>query len=253
MINAIIIEDEKPAIELLISMLNEVDKTIHIEAVLSTVKETRDYLMSEPNADLIFSDVQLSDGYSFEALKNRNHHIPVIFVTGFDEFIINAFACNGIEYLLKPITKEDIQNALVKYRMFEKHFTEHNNKLNNLFRHLETRKRSRLIVRKGIEHIALKFEDIVLFYTENKVVYVVDKDGKKYMGDKNLSEMEAELDDINFFRANRQYIINLNYIKGFKSVEKVKLSVEMLLSEKLCPVIISQENSSQFREWIHNA
>ncbi len=252
MINAIIIEDEKAAVDLLINALTEVDSTVRIDAVLSSVKESSAYLATAPGADLIFSDVQLPDGCSFEALKNNTRNIPVIFVTGYDEFIVNAFGCNGIEYLLKPITNQDISNALNKYRMFEKHFTEHNSKLNNLIRQVESRKKSRLIARRGVEHIALKMEDIVLLYTENKVVYIIDKEGKKYVGDKNLTEMETELDDMNFFRANRQYIINLNYIKGFKPFEKVKLSVEMLLSGRQQEVIISQENSSQFREWIYN-
>ena len=103
-----------------------------------------------------------------------------------------------------------------------------------------------------MENIAMRLEDIVLFYTENKVVYVIDKSGKKYMADKNLSDLELELDET-FFRANRQYIINLNYVKGYKAYEKVKLIVDLTLPDLNHCVIVSQEMAPQFREWMHNA
>jgi DNA-binding LytR/AlgR family response regulator len=253
MLNAIIIEDERPAMEMLIQALTEADSSIQVDAILSSVKESMEYLSSNPKADIIFSDVQLSDGYSFEIFKARPSSIPVVFITGYDEFMMNAFSCNGIDYLLKPVSKKDLQQALYKYRMLERHFSGHNTMLDNLMRHFETRKRSRLIVRKGMEHLTLKLEDVALLYTENKLVYVVDRLGKKYIGDKNLGEMELELDETLFFRANRQYIININFIKGFRPFEKVKLLVEMALPELKHEIIISQENAPQFRQWIYEA
>lgn len=142
---------------------------------------------------------------------------------------------------------------LVRLLSLEKDFLANNSKLNDLLDHLNNRKKSRLVVRRGLEHIALKIEDVVLLYTENKLVYVIDRLGKKYLGDKNLSEMELELDDTMFFRANRQYIINVEFVKGFKPYEKVKLWVDMSLPELNHPIIISQENAPQFREWMFNA
>ena len=253
MLNAIIIEDERPAMELLIQALSEIDSSIQVDALLSSVKEAREYLATEPKADIIFSDVQLADGYSFEIFKNRASRIPVIFITGYNEYMMNAFSCNGIDYLLKPVSKPDIQHALQKYRMLEQHFAGHNDKLDNLIRHMETRKKSRLIVRKGLEFLALKLEDVALLYTENKLVYVIDKWGKKYIGEKNLAEMEMELDDSLFFRANRQFIININFIKGFKPFEKVKLIIEMNLPEQKHEIVVSQENAPQFRQWMYEA
>jgi DNA-binding LytR/AlgR family response regulator len=253
MLNAIIIEDERPAMELLIQALSEIDSSIQVDALLSSVKEAREYLATEPKADIIFSDVQLSDGYSFEIFRNMSSRIPVIFITGYNEYMMNAFSCNGIDYLLKPVSKMDIKNALQKYRMLEQHFAGHNDKLDNLIRHMETRKKSRLIVRKGLEFLALKLEDVALLYTENKLVYVIDKFGKKYIGEKNLGEMEMELDDSLFFRANRQFIININFIKGFKPFEKVKLIIEMAIPELKHDIIVSQENAPQFRQWMYEA
>ena len=253
MLKAIIIEDEKPAMEMLVQALAEADADVQVDAVLSTVAESINYLSTNPKADLIFSDVQLGDGLSFEIFKNTDTHIPVIFITGYDEFIMNAFTSNGIDYLLKPINKKDLAKALLKYKMFEKHFASHNDMIKNMFQHLDNRKKSRLVVRKGLEHIALKLEEIVLFYTENKLVYVIDRFGKKYLADKNLSDLEEDLDESIFFRANRQYIVNINFIRGFKTYEKVKLQVDLMIPDLNHCIIVSQENAPQFRQWIFNA
>lgn len=115
------------------------------------------------------------------------------------------------------------------------------------------KKKTRLIVQKGIENIALKVEDIALIYTENKLVFVVAKDERKYLCDKTLSELEAMLDNTTFFRANRQYIINVDYIRGFKTFEKVKLQVDLTFSLNSHKIIISQENAPHFKKWIYEA
>jgi DNA-binding LytR/AlgR family response regulator len=110
--------------------------------------------------------------------------------------------------------------------------------------------KKRLIVKKGMENILLKLEDVVLFYTDSKIVYSLDKNGKKYICEENLSQLEYLLDDYQFFRANRQYIINSEYVKSYKTYEKVKLIVTMLLPELIHEIIISQETAPAFRQWI---
>jgi DNA-binding LytR/AlgR family response regulator len=104
-----------------------------------------------------------------------------------------------------------------------------------------------------MENISLRLDDVVMFYTENKIVYVIDKFGKKYLGDRNLGELEQHLDEETFFRANRQYIVNINFIKGFKTFEKVKLQVDLAVAEINHTIIISQETAPQFRDWMYNA
>jgi len=252
MLNAIIIEDEKPALENLIFTLNQVAPEVKVKAVLGSVKESIEYLSRPYYADIILSDVQLPDGLSFEIFSDTRMKLPVIFITGYDEFMMNAFEYNGIDYLLKPVDKDDLAKALLKYKMLEKHFSTNNSALNHLTQSLHIRKKTRLIVRKGMENISMRLEDIVLFYTENKVVYVIDKSGKKYMADKNLSDLELELDET-FFRANRQYIINLNYVKGYKPYEKVKLQVDLIIPELNHCIIISQETAPAFRKWMYEA
>ncbi|HEX5653482.1 MAG TPA: LytTR family DNA-binding domain-containing protein [Chitinophagaceae bacterium] len=252
MLNAIIIEDERPALENLRNTLAAVADDIQVIATLNSVKESVEYLSSNPPADLIFSDVQLGDGLSFEIFSQSGNRTPVIFITGYDEFMLNAFEYNGIDYLLKPVDKDGLRKALVKYRMLEKHFASHHS-LNSLLQYIGNHKKRRLMVKKGMENISLRLEDIALFYTENKIVYVIDRSGKKYLADKNLGELEQSLDENIFFRANRQYIININFIKGFKSYEKVKLQVDLTLPELNHCIIVSQETAPQFRDWMYNA
>ncbi|HYM92885.1 MAG TPA: LytTR family DNA-binding domain-containing protein [Chitinophagaceae bacterium] len=254
MLNAIIIEDEKPALENLLHTLTEVSAKVKVIATLGTVKESIDYLSSSSEADIIFSDVQLPDGLSFEIFNRTEVHTPVIFITGYDEFMLNAFEYNGIDYLLKPVDKNDLEKALLKYRRLEKHFgNDQSLPVEKLLQHLNIKKRNRMLVRKGLENIPLRLEDIVIFYTENKVVYVIDKTGKKYLADKNLTDIENDLDEMMFFRANRQYIININYVKGFKAYEKVKLQVDLTLTELNHCIIVSQETAPEFRDWMYNA
>jgi DNA-binding LytR/AlgR family response regulator len=252
MLNAIIIEDERPALESLVNTIAAVADDVQVIATLNSVRESIEFLSTNPPADLIFSDVQLGDGLSFEIFSQSGNRTPVIFITGYDEFMLNAFEYNGIDYLLKPVDKEGLRKALVKYRMLEKHFAGHNS-MNNLLNYIGNHKKKRLVVKKGLENISLRLEDVVLFYTENKIVYVIDRSGKKYLADKNLGELEESLDENIFFRANRQYIININFIKGFKSYEKVKLQVDLTLPELNHCIIVSQETAPQFREWMYNA
>jgi two-component system, LytTR family, response regulator len=252
MLKTIIIEDEKTARQSLINVLLNMDVNATIVAQLSSVRESVEYFLTAPEADLIFCDVQLEDGLSFEIFSKVEIRTPVIFITGYDQFVMNAFEYNGIDYLLKPVSEHELQKAISKYKKLEKHFNDQPS-ISNLVQYVNARKKTRLIVKKGLENISLRLEDIVLFFTENKIVYVVDKWGKKYLVDKNLGELEEDLDDSIFFRANRQYIININYIKGFKSYEKVKLQVDLALPELNYCIIISQETAPAFRKWMHEA
>ena len=125
------------------------------------------------------------------------------------------------------------------------------NALSRLLHIGDERKRTRIVVRKGLEHILLKLEDVAMMYTENKVVFVFDREGKKYIGEKNLADIYNELDDVTFFRANRQYVVNIEFVKGYKSYEKVKLMIALTIPELAHHnIIISQENAPHFRKWI---
>lgn len=254
MLNAIIIEDEKPAIETLVRTLSQVQPEVRVQARLSSVEESISYLQQhEVPADIIFSDVQLSDGLSFEIFNKTQINLPVIFITGYDQFMMNAFEYNGIDFLLKPVDRQELEKSLHKYRMLERHFTESNASIRKLIDYIDHSRKKRIVVRKGMENISLRIEDVVLFYTEHKIVFAIDRFGKKYLADKNLSDLLYDLDDKSFFRANRQYIVNINFIKGFKTFEKVKLQLDLSVPEIEHSIIVSQETAPAFRKWMQEA
>lgn len=253
MINIVIIEDEKFSQEKLLNTLNEIPFEVNVMAVFSTVRDSIDYFKSNPSIDLILSDVQLSDGLSFDIFRETGIDVPVIFITGFDKFMLYAFESNGIDYLLKPISKDELTKAILKYKMFEQHFNSQHKSLDNLLELTNPKKKTRLIVKKGIENLSIKLDDIIMFYTESKIVYLIDRNEKKYIVDRTLNELEDDLDTSLFFRANRQYIINLNFVKCYKAYEKVKLQVDLNISEKNHSIIVSQITAPYFRKWISEA
>lgn len=255
MIKAVIIEDEKNASDYLAAMLHEVEPEIAILKVLDSVNSGVHYLAGNGKVDVIFSDVQLPDGLSFSIFEKLNINVPIVFITGYDRFMLDAFENNGIDYLLKPVSKDDLQKALKKYKGLEQHFVHEkaDDAMSQLLHYMNGNKRKRILLRKGIENLTLPLSEIVLFYTENKIVHAIDRNGRKYMVDKNLSDLEAELDDQTFFRANRQYILNIDFIKSFKPYERVKLWVDLTLPDIDHSIIVSQETAPLFRKWLLEA
>ena len=247
MIKAILIEDERIIAEEFKRIVAKVSEETEIVKIFSTVQESIEYLSQNEAPDLIFSDVQLSDGSSFDIFNKVNIKSPVVFVTAYDNFIVNAFEHNGIDYLLKPVDERDLAKAIARYKTLESHFNQHQSFVNSFLHKPKTR----MIVRKGIENIALKVDDIVIVYTENKIVYVLDKDGRKYLSDKNLAEFYQELDNRVFFRANRQYIVNIGFVKSYKTYEKVKLQVDLTLPLSNHHIVVSQEMAPDFRKWMN--
>lgn len=247
MIKAIIIEDERLIAEEFERILTKVSGETEIIGTFSTVKESIDYLSRNEPPDLIFSDVQLPDGTSFDIFNAVNIKSPVVFVTAYDNFIVNAFEHNGIDYLLKPVDEKDLAKAIGRYKALENHFTRYQSFVNTFRQKTKTR----LIVKKGIENISLRLDDIVIAYTENKVVYVIDKEGKKYLSYKNIGELEQQLDAQSFFRANRQYIVNIGFVKSYKSFEKVKLQVDLTIPNLNHHIVVSQEMAPEFRKWMN--
>jgi DNA-binding LytR/AlgR family response regulator len=250
MLTVVIIEDEKIAIEKLKNILFEIAPDINFAAIITSVKEGITYFSGSPKQDLIFCDIHLTDGLSFEIFNRFQIDAPVIFTTAYDEFIMKAFDYNGIDYLLKPVNIQELSKALHKYKLLQQHFSNTSSKLANLLEYINTPKKTRIIVKKGLENIAVKTEDIVLFYTENKIVYVIDKQKAKYIYDKNLSILESELDSDIFFRANRKYVVNINFIKSYKSYEKVKLMVDLCVPDVPHQIVISQETAAEFKKWM---
>jgi len=245
----LIIEDEKPAFESLAEELWQIDENIQVIGSCSSVDESVKWLGSNSQPDLIMMDIQLSDGLSFNIFKSCNISCPVIFITAYDKYLTQAFDYNSIDYLLKPINQDKLKNAIRKYKSLQNYFVNNHSAILDYLNN-QDKKKSRILVKRGMEFQTVRVEDIVYFFTEHKLVFLVDKDNRKYLAEKNnLSELEEELDKNLFYRANRKNIINANFVKRFKPLDRSKLSVELQLpiNEE---IIISQENSSSFKKWI---
>lgn len=253
MISVVIIEDDYISADLLVSILNDHNDEIEIRAILPSVKESLDFFRNNRGIDLIFSDVQLQDGLSFEIFEEASIECPVIFVSAYDKYLVNAFEYSGIDYLLKPIARDTVINAVRKYKVLQKHFTDNSQLLKKFFDDYLTSKKTRIIVKKGASNISLLLSDVVFFYTENLVVYVYDNKGNKYLIDKSLNSLESELDLRNFFRVNRQYILNINYVQGYKTYERVKLLVSLTIKDLDHLIIVGQEKARNFRQWLAEA
>lgn len=245
--NVVIIEDELPAQAKLESMLQQLRPDIRVVARLGSVKDSLQWLAQNQQPDLVFVDIQLSDDHSFEIFRKHPLQCPVIFTTAFDKYILESFEFNSIDYLLKPITEEKLKRSLDKVQKLELHFIQ-GNILRLINNSQQSPARYRLVARKGTEFVALDADDIAYFYTEHKIVFVKDFNGRQLIVDRNLAEFEAELDKTKFFRINRKYIAHLKAIDRFKP-DNGKIQV-FLKPETKEEVHVSKETAPEFRSWI---
>jgi len=248
MLSIIIIEDDFAFAQILLTLLKNIDPGIKIKAVINTVKDGIKYFRDMPEVDLILSDIKLKDGLSFSIFEDVQLTCPVIFISTYDKYLINVFKHNSIDYLIKPVSEESLRHAIRKFQKLEKHFIEKNTILKNFVDKILSVK-NRLLVTKGSITSSILLSDVVYFIKENFAVSVFDNQGKKYFLDKSLTELEEELDKHVFFRANRQYILNVNYVTGYKSFDRVKLLVKVGFNDKEIEVIISQEKTRSFKKW----
>jgi DNA-binding LytR/AlgR family response regulator len=244
----VIIEDEKPAAENLQQYIKSVDPTLEVLEVLTSVQASISWLQKQPMPDLIFMDIELTDGLSFTIFDHCKITCPVIFTTAYDEYWQEAFEHNSIDYLLKPVKKEKLETALKKYYLLRQHFAANLQKL----LHAQTDKGSykkRFLVKRGADLVSVKAEEVAYFYATHKLVCLVTFADQKYILDKSLSDIEKETDPSQFYRVNRKFLINVNAIKRMKAFTKGKLQIEVepIVKEE---IIVSQENAGLFKEWI---
>lgn len=243
----LIIEDELLAQQKLEAMLHQLNAEITVLAKLGSVKDTIQWLSKNQKPDLAFVDIQLSDDHSFEIFKRFPVQFPVIFTTAYDKYLLESFEFNAIDYLLKPITEEKLMRALEKVKWLEQHFLQEN--IMKLIQHeRKPSGPSRIIAKKGTEFIALNIDDVAYFYTEHKIVFVKDFEGRQMIVDDNLSDLEHQLDKQKFFRINRKYLSNIKAIEKFKP-DNGKIRV-FLTPEMKEEIHVSKENAPLFRDWI---
>jgi two-component system LytT family response regulator len=246
----LIIEDEKPAAEKLQKALLKATPAISIAAILNSVTASIDWLKDHQQPDLIMMDIELTDGLSFTIFDAIQLTCPVIFTTAFDEYWQEAFEHNGIDYLLKPIKQDKLETALKKYHSLQKHFAANLQQLLHWQQQPQTNTyKKRFLVKRGIDYVAVKTEEIAYCYATHKLVCLVDNQNRKFILDKSLADLEKEIDPAQFFRINRKYLVNSNAVKKIQSIGKGKLWVE-LSPEIEEEIVISSENVSAFKEWM---
>lgn len=247
--NAIVIEDEKPAAEKLIKAIHLVDDSIEILATISNVKDSISWLQLNPIPDLLFMDIELSDGLSFKIFEQVNINSPVIFCTAFDEYWQEALEHCGIDYLLKPIKQEKLEAALSKYDKLKKHFASGLQQIMQYSTQQGTGYKKRFLVKRGTDYVSVKTEEIAYFYATHKIICLIDNKNQKFILDHSLSDLEKLLDPAQFYRVNRKYLLNMNAIKKIKAYPKSKLQIE-LEPNTAEDIIISQENVASFKDWM---
>jgi len=244
----IIIEDEKPAIEKLKKGLQKADPSMQVIACLNTVQQAIDWLGTNPSPDMIFMDIELSDGLSFKIMQASNIQAPIIFTTAYDEYWQEAFEHNSIDYLLKPLKQEKLEAAIAKYQRLKEHFA---NNLQGLVQWQQSNSgfKKKFLIKRGSDYVSIKADDIAYFYASHKVVFVVDRNAQKFILDESLSEIESQLDPSMFYRVNRKYLVSLNSIHRIRTYPKSKLQLDLSPSVEE-EVVIAQENVAEFKEWM---
>lgn len=251
MANIVIIEDEAPALKRLIRLIETCRPNYQLIGTADSI-ESGIKLLASSKPDLIFMDIELADGRSFEIFNQLAVQAPVIFVTAYDEFAIQAFKANGIDYLLKPIDEIALAAAIDK---FEKYFQTHASDLNKeiqkfiqTFTPASTYK-TRFLVKQGTRLISLAIDEIACFIAEDKLVYCKTFKGQKFVVDYSLEELMKQLSPRLFFHVNRQFIVHIKNIESVSTYFNGKLKV-VLLSENQLDVFVSREKSAQLKAWL---
>ena len=248
---AIIIEDEKPAARRLNRLLEELD--VEVSTLLHSVEESIEWFQNNQHPDLIFLDIQLSDGLSFEIFDMVNIKSAIIFTTAYDEYALQAFKLNSIDYLLKPIDDEELEKAVKQYREFrpekEKISVDFEDIKKLLVNPVEREYKKRFTVRVGQHLKIINSDEVECFYSENKGTYAATVDGRNYLLDTTLENLEGELSPKTFFRVSRKFYVNINHIKDIISYTNSRLQIKMNTFKEQ-EIIVSRERVKDFKLWL---
>ena len=249
--NVIIIEDEAPAARRLKRMLEKLE--VKVGTMLHSVAEAVSWFQNNSHPDLIFLDIQLSDGLSFEIFEKVDIKSAIIFTTAFDAYALQAFKLNSIDYLLKPIDDDELEAAVKKYKLFKP--VTQNIQVNFddirklLVNPLERDYKKRFTVRVGQHLKIINAEDIECFYSENKGTYAATSDGRNYLMDISLENLEVELEPKTFFRVSRKFYVNINHIHDIISYTNSRLQIKLKRFQEQ-EIIVSRERVNDFKFWL---
>ncbi len=247
----VIIEDEQLIAEDLKDLLLKVDSNIEILAMIDSVASANDFFKVEQEIDLIFSDIHLGDGLSFEIFTENTIEIPVVFCTAYDQYALEAFKVNGIDYILKPFSKEVIINALDRYKNLSRAMISSSaniHKVVDIIRHSTQSKNQTLLIHYKEKIIPVSLENIALFYIRNESTYIYTFDQENYVINKNLEELELLVGN-DYFRANRQFLVHRKAIKDASSSINRKYLINLSLPFKE-QITVSKEKMTAFLRWL---
>ncbi|MEE4286632.1 MAG: LytTR family DNA-binding domain-containing protein [Mariniphaga sp.] len=244
----VIIEDERLAAQKLESLIRQIDAQTEVVAKLESVEDSVNWLTLNPSPDLIFMDIQLDDGISFEIFDAVKVEAPVIFTTAFDQYAIRAFKVNSVDYLLKPIDRNALETALEKYRRIFKS-TGMEEKLSKVFEQLAKPWKTRFFVKVGLHFQSVPVEEICCFFVEERCSFLKTQTGKNFALDYSLDQLQKRVDPELFFRINRNFMVNINCIAEIisYSTNRLKLKLKNFDDEGL---IVSRDKVSEFKQWL---
>ncbi len=245
----IIIEDEQPAVEKLERYLLKYDPEMEIMARLKNVAESVAWFATHQHwPDLLFVDIQLSDGLSFEIFNQVAIHLPIIFTTAFDEYALDAFRHHSIDYLLKPVTFTELSRSLKKFEDM-KQWSDAPNVSGVIHQMASSSFKDRFMVKQGQRIMTIATGEVHLFYAEGRTVYLVSQEGKKFIIDYKLEDLEQLLNPSLFFRVNRTYLINITAVEDILvySNSRLKVQAKVPLDKE---IIVSREKVPDFKKWL---
>jgi len=249
--NAIIIEDEKPAARRLYRLLENLD--VGVSTMLHSVEESIQWFQDNEHPDLIFLDIQLADGLSFEIFEHVDVRSAIIFTTAYDEYALQAFKLNSIDYLLKPIDDEELEQAVHKFRTLkpksQKLTLDFNDIKKLLANPLEREYKKRFTTRVGQHLKIINADEVECFYSENKGTYAATHDGRNYLLETTLENLETELEPQTFFRVSRKFYINISYIQDIVSYTNSRLKIKLKRFSGH-EIIVSRERVKDFKLWL---
>jgi DNA-binding LytR/AlgR family response regulator len=249
----LIIEDEPQAAQHIERMLQRIDASIEVLAKLDSVKSTVNWFSENKNPDLAFMDIQLGDGLSFDIFEKVKLNCPVIFTTAYDEYALKAFKVNSIDYLLKPIDKDDLVAAINKFKSLAyKEDDTHRllSQIDEVVRSISNKKyKNRFLIRIGEKLKSLTIDEILYFYSFEKASFCHSIDGRNYLLDYSLEQLEALTDPTLFFRINRKFLIKSSAILEMVNHTNSRLKLKLKGSDDN-DVIVARERVQEFKEWM---
>ena len=247
--DVLIIEDEPATARRLEKLLGEIDEDLHVLTIIDTVEESINYFRENRPPELVFMDIHLADGNSFEIFERVEVRSPVIFTTAYDQYAIKAFKVNSIDYLLKPLKREELAAGIQKLRARKVSDQTDYSALLEMLKDNRKEYLRRFMVKIGQEIRTVNLPDVAYFMIENKSVNAILRNGRRYLTDFTLDQLENELDPTQFFRINRSMIISYPSISKMVSYSKsrIKIDLEPPYQED---VITSTERSGAFKAWL---